>query len=44
MLPAGTIAATLALGSEDANALIAGLPTGVVKGEQECLERCGLTY
>lgn len=44
MLPEGTIQASLALGKEEANKLIAGLPVGVVEGEMECLKRCGLAY
>lgn len=44
LLPEGTIQATLALGSDDAKALVANLPTGVVEGEMECLKRCGIAY
>ena len=44
MLPEGTIQATLALGSDDAKALVANLPTGVVEGEIECLKRCGIAH
>ncbi|CAN0396764.1 unnamed protein product, partial [Laminaria digitata] len=44
MLPEGTTQAKLAVDSDDANELIAGLPSGVVEGEKECLKRCGLDY
>ena len=44
MLPEGTIQAALALGADEANELIEGLPKGVVQGEMECLKRCGLDY
>ena len=43
-LPEGTIQASLALGADEANELIMGLPNGVVQGEMECLKRCGLDY
>lgn len=44
ILPEGTIQATLALGSKEASALVANLPTGVVEGEIECLKRCNIDY
>ena len=44
MLPEGTIQATLGLGSDEANKLIDALPEGVVQGEKECLQKCGLAY
>ena len=43
MLPEGTIRATPGLGTDEAKKmLIDGLPMGVMEGEKECLQKCGL--